>query len=459
MHSKAEIEYIQRVMFECDIARSLDRFLHDYLVNFEDIGKFSPERFSEFKKECTLGGQDISMAMDGIYHCGTDKQGRKYFVDSKSGLILTQEGSKFSVAKHSCTSKHYDIFDAAYFREYISHPEIRNQRFVIMGDGIGEITTLDYLGLQIEDIFSEPILEYTVSTKNELNELVSELTSVLSESKFFRKIWFRGQQREYISNTSIDVINRIGFPVEFARMPSLIPSAGRFSDLDTYNDIRIMSMYWNSAFKVWLLSQSKGVAQQFQIDGEMYMEMIRSLEPDKMIRFLRENPYDIDEYVYEQDTEPMRASVLAAQQYGGRASVLDITDDIEVALFFTQSYLNTQTGKYELCQPDSSNVIYIFAGPRNTCTVDISKNLFDSISYDGPFSIPPRILNQHCGLLFGADMFSRNTYAYRILAKIKFSGTDIATTKKVGEMFPSVDTDTLYRTYSYAEPKLTGLYG
>lgn len=458
MYNKTRIDNEQKALFEYNIGLSLEEFLRYDFVNYRDICKFSPEMFSEFQKECTVDGQDTSMIVDGIYHYRTDKQGRKYFVDSKSGLILLQEGSKFSIAKHACTSKHYDIFDAAYLRKYIAHPEKRKHKIVV-SNGISEITTLDYLGLQVEDVFSTPILEYTVSTKNELHEVISELTSVLSESKYFRKIWFRGQRKEYDIETSIDVIEKIGFPREFARMPSLIPSAGRFSDLDTYRDMRDMSLYWIAAFKVWLLSQVKGVAQELKIDGEMYKEMIQSLEPHKMAKFLISCPYDIDEYVFAQSTEPMWASILASQQYGGSTSMLDITDDIEVALFFTQSYLNKKTGKFELCKPDSSNVIYILASTRGSSTVNLSESIFDSIPYDEQYALPPRILNQHCGLLRGADMFGKNTYAYRILAKIKFSGPGVVTTKTVEEMFPNIDIDTLYKTYSYAEPRLTGLYG
>lgn len=458
MAYNASKEYKEKVWIEYDIANTLEQLACADFVNLRDICRFSPDTFLNFEKECTIDGRDSSMVADGIYHCRTDEYGREYFVDSNSGLVLLQEDSEFSIAKYACTSKHYDIFDAAYLRNYIAHPEKRRQGLVV-ANGIGEITTLDYLGLRVKEVFSTPILEYTVSTRRELNELISEISSILSESKFFRKLWFRGQRREYENATTKGVVNRIGFPGEFTKMPSLVPSAGRLIDADKYKDMRRQSIFWNQAFKVWLLSQLKGAVQEFRIDGEMYKEMLSSLEPDKMIEFLNNNPYDIEEYVFEQDGEPMWASILASQQYGGCTSMLDITDDVDVALFFTQSCLNRKTGKYELCEPGSSNVIYLLATTRNSCTIDLSKNIFESIPYEGTYKVPPRIFNQHCGLLRGADMFSKNTYAYRILARIKFSGDGVETTKTVDEMFPSMEMDTLFKTYSYAEPKLTGLYG
>lgn len=443
--------------FEYNIAHALNQYTSFDAINCRDICKFAPNMFLQFLNDYGVGDLDLSMAKDGIYHCGTNELGQKYFIDSNSGLILLQEGSKFSIARYACTSKHYDIFDAAYLRNCIVSTE-RMSRRILTGE-IGEITTLDYLGLQIDEVFSTPILEYTVSTRNELNELISYITSRLSESKFFHKLWFRGQRKEYKQTITKSVINRIGFPEEFSNMPSLIPSAGRLADIDEYNDMRKQIIYWNQAFKIWLLSQSDGVPSDFKVDGAMYKEMLRSLEPTKMIEFLINNPYDIDEYVFEQHSEPLWASILAAQQYGACTSMLDITDDIDVALFFTQSYLNRNTRKFELCEPDSSNVIYLIATTRGSSTINLSKNIFDSIHYGGTYKVPPRISNQCCGLLRGADMLSKNTYAYRILVKIKISSDGVKTTKTIDEMFPGTDADTLYKTFSYTEPKLNGLYG
>lgn len=56
-------------------------------------------------------------------------------------------------------------------------------------------------------------------------------------------------------------------------------------------------------------------------------------------------------------------------------------------------------------------------------------------------------------------MFSRNMYAYRIIAKIKISGSGIPASKTVDEMFPGMDIDPLYKTYSHVEPELEDLYG
>lgn len=441
--------------FETDIARNLDRYLKNGFINYRDVSRFSPVTFDKFKSVYTKEDHDNSMIKDDIFHYATDENGRRYFIDCQSGIIYCQEGNKFSIARGACFSKQYDIFDAAYLRQYIKHPEIRKQ-ILFISNPAQEITTLDYLGLDPKDVFSTPILEYTVSSNKELEQCVQEILSILSESKFFRKLWFRGQRKEYTRNISLDTLNRLGLPDEYRSMPSLVPSVGRIEQEEQYKAISEECLYWGAAFRVWLISQTDDFKPKFSVDAPMYMELIQSLAPDEMARYLCDCSYDIGEIFFSQHE---LANILATQQYGGCSSMLDITDDLNVALFFCQSYLNSETRKYELCGPSSENVIYLLTSTRGSSTVNMSNYAFQSIGLYDAYPLPPRIANQHCGLLEGADMFSRNTYSYRIIAKIKFSGNNIVATKTVDEMFPGPEIDSLYKTYSYAVPKLTGLYG
>lgn len=178
-----------------------------------------------------------------------------------------------------------------------------------------------------------------------------------------------------------------------------------------------------------------------------------------MAEFVYNFPFDIHEYLYIQDDLEEYAEILATQQYGGYTSMLDITDDLDVALFFTQSFLNQDTRKYEQCNPDQNNVIYVLAEGRDTCTLDVSTHMFKNATIDGIIQLPPRIANQKCGLLIGASAFGKNAYGYRIVAKIHLKGGNILTTKKVEDMFPDLNKDSLYKTYYDVEPKLIGLYG
>ena len=91
--------------------------------------------------------------------------------------------------------------------------------------------------------------------------------------------------------------------------------------------------------------------------------------------------------------------------------------------------------------------------------VDMSKEAFYYSLYDDKIELPKRISNQKCGLLTGANALGYNAYAYSIIAKIKLNCIDASTTRTVEDMFPSMQEDSLYRTFFDAQPKLEGLYG
>lgn len=144
----------------------------------------------------------------------------------------------------ACSSRQYDIFDAAYFRHYISEPDVREYPLACPGNILGTITTLDYMGYKIKDIFSVPILEYTANSLNELKDIIMDITYTLSTSKFFGKLWFRGQRQEYYESRSYKTLNKLGLPKEYERMPSLISSSGRCITKDNCDEIKLNMMYW-----------------------------------------------------------------------------------------------------------------------------------------------------------------------------------------------------------------------
>ncbi len=448
------------LVFESELMMRIENlYKQNMSVYFRDTNKFCPEMYRMFSESCEIQNVDNSMLNDGILYLHTDNQGKKYYLDTSSELIYYVHDGICNIAMGACSSRQYDIFDAAYFRQYISKPNMRERLLVYPGSVLGSVTTLDYMGYKIREIFSVPILEYTANSLNELKKIVTEITNILSTSKFFRKLWFRGQRQEYYEKRSYNTLNKLGLPKEYERMPSLIPSLGRHITKENFNEIKLNMMYWIEAFKIWTLIQSEEYKEEFAINGKNYWEIVKSLEPQKMAKFVHNCPFDIEEYVYFQHDLEEYAEILATQQYGGYTSMLDITDDLDVALFFTQSFLNQKTGKYELCNPNQDNVIYVIAEGRDTYTLDVSTHMFKNATCNGIFQLPPRIENQKCGLLIGASAFGKNAYGYRIVAKIHLQGEDILTTKKVEDMFPDLESDSLYKTYYDVEPKLIGLYG
>lgn len=214
--------------FGYKLAAALKESLRMTFLDTQETNKFSPQVFNIFSIESIEKNVDNSMATDGVFYLSSDTKGRNYYVDTHIGLIYVLCDGIYSVVAHSCTSKQYDVFDAAYLRRCILNPDYRNPLLLSSGvNGYKEITSLDYMGYKLKDIFFASIPEYTVSTKKELKELISDLTSLLSQSKFFRKLWFRGQRKEYTITRSKETLRKLGLPLSFEIMPALVPSLGR----------------------------------------------------------------------------------------------------------------------------------------------------------------------------------------------------------------------------------------
>ena len=443
----------EQILFEMNLRKKINQPIeHAYL----DVDKFNPVIFDTLKQHSLSLNTDNSMINDDIIYLENDANDNMYYLDCHSGLIYVLIDNKFHTIFYGNNSSQFDIFDACYFRKYLTDEKFRNSSLAM--SEFGEILSLHYLGTSLENIFSTPILEYTVNSKKDLKEIITHLNESLSKSRFFVKLWFRGQRTEYLTHRTRTTLNKLGIPETFSDFPSLIPSVGRCITKDNFYDIRTQNMYWNEALGVWRLTQSAEFSEEFSPGKPLYNKIIKSIDPVHMAKFRFEYPYDLSEYL-DGASRSHKSNILTTQQYGGYSSMLDITDDLDVALFFTQSYFNTRTKKFEICNSTDSNVIYVFAQGRNTSTVDMSKEAFYYSLYDDKIELPKRISNQKCGLLTGANALGYNAYAYSIIAKIKLNCIDASTTRTVEDMFPSMQEDSLYRTFFDAQPKLEGLYG
>lgn len=444
---------IKQQRFEEELRYGLEKYyIWRGSTHTKEFRKFDPYGYSDFVKRSKEKNVDNSMIDDGILYLATDDEGKMYYLDRNIGLVYYVKDNTFYIAEKCCYALEYDIFDAAYLRRYIVDKNLRKEKNFFYD------SPKYHMNYNLANVFSEPILEYTASSKKDLNDIVLELTEILLGSKIVQKIWFRGQQKEYYQNRSKETISKLNLPEQYKIMPSLVPSIARFLTEENYRSIHDDIMYWIEAFRVWTLTQSKEFKNIFTLDSLLYKEAIKSLEAMKMRTFMDKIPYDISEYIFYQSKWQESAEVLSMQQYGGYTTMLDITDDIDVALFFTHSFLNQKTKKYELCTPNNERIIYVFAQVA-TGTFDSSIYAFENASVYDTYPVPIRVKNQKCGLMIGANMFALNTYAYRIIAKIKLKSTDIVTNKKVGDMFPDLEKDSLYKVYFDAIPKLNGLYG
>lgn len=456
----------EELLYGYEIYESIENQKHLKMFNFRDIDKFYPKLkmpinyFESNSKsieitEKYLTKEYIDM---GLQFCGIGPNDNPYFLDMHSGLLLKKENSNFFVSSGGFTSKEYDIIDTFYLRQYIKNESFRKS--FIISDGMpGEITSLLYLGYNVSDIYREPIIEYSVNSTTELNQLINELTKILSTSKFFRKLWFRGQTKEYKVHRSKEFSKLLKIPNEYCIMPSLMPSLKRqMCDIDTYNNICNESLKWTAAFRFWVLLQNKSLVNRFPEIKNIVLNLLDNYSAEKVCEYCSKD-YSVEDVWEMLVQKPYTyADYLVTQQYGGLSSMLDITDDIDNALFFSQSKLDVETKKYKLIEPTADRIIYLFAQCRNTCTYELSSNIFNYYPVDWKCKMPKRIENQKCGLLYGANNFASNAYAYRIIAKIHLSSS-ITTNKSVDEMFPNQEDDDLYDMFTKVTPKLNGLYG
>ncbi len=288
--------YEKQFCFESELQEKLEKNLLHCFRNFRESNKFNPDLFSKLVNYSKEKNIDNTFADDGIYYLDTYSNGMNYYLDVYSGLIYYKDGEKFKIAKGACISKDYDIIDAAYLRKCLKHPETK-RGMLILPSMYYEVTSLDYLGYELNKIFEEPILEYCISSLQELKSLIAELTARMSECKFYKKIWLRGQRQEYTISRSRETLERLGIPAAYSAMPSLIPSLGRKVNSINYNDLHNSNMMWEKAFRVWALCKCKDF-KKYYVGSKLYNELIKRIDPEGMTKIIYESDYDLSEILF-----------------------------------------------------------------------------------------------------------------------------------------------------------------
>jgi hypothetical protein len=146
---------------------------------------------------------------------------------------------------------------------------------------------------------------------------------------------------------------------------------------------------------------------------------------------------------------------ITLQQYGYITSLLDLTNDIDVALYFTQASMDA--GRLHKQSPGESRVIYVFAERRSGDFFRHGSELFWG-DEGWANSLPPRLERQKAGFLMGSTCRAQNFYANMIVACIYLEDTSIQTSLRDEDLFPGPDSDLLYRTLLDSRPVLKGLY-
>ncbi|WP_245837449.1 MULTISPECIES: hypothetical protein [Methanobacterium] len=142
-------------------------------------------------------------------------------------------------------------------------------------------------------------------------------------------------------------------------------------------------------------------------------------------------------------------------------SCLDVTSDINIALFFALNKFSSDKQCYEPLNINECNdaVIYLFAealnykgndGTRIRSSEDII-NFFGSAN----LSVPLRIKRQKCGLLYGSSYYGINYYLDLLIGKIVLKDfNELFKTPQQDFLFPSGKDDEIFRLLEMYKPEL-----
>ena len=318
--------------------------------------------------------------------------------------------------------------------------------------------------VNVRDLFCE-IPEITVKTWHELNNAINNIKRVLPDYD----IWFRGQSKEYTSPRDSNVISKLQLPQQFENYPSLVPSLGRMSSLSEDKG-EVFNHYsnWMSAFNIWLLSQNSIFKKEYPRKFDEIMGLLYSLNIDYH-KYLKNHdnrrglPDEIEELLDGSEWIYYFSS-LCMQQYGMLTSYLDITNDLDTAVYFTHAKYDIHTKKFinnEYIDGIGTRVIYIFAKPydRGFHFIDHPTLKNQSLTLSWDIEIPLRLSRQNCGILSGSTINRKNIYANWIVCKIVIDCPEIVSNKTSEELFPSQSIDSLFSFLSNGKPSLQGLYG
>jgi hypothetical protein len=281
--------------------------------------------------------------------------------------------------------------------------------------------------------------EFNISTKRDLNTIVDRLRAKLRSSPNF-ELWFRGQPGDYLLPDLQQEANNDICPWRVVRDTSLVPSLFRtlsrqLSDMRAYArtcfDLTQYALYVEDILNARPYNQRK--------PGEPPTEYFEEGDwagRDELamtVEISDESGNILDIHDYNPTARGIQKS-LFLQHYGLPSSILDITHDLDVALFFAQNRI--VDGKYVPVDFTAQHpVIYLLILDRKTDPLVPSYVVAENYGLLRP-------ARQKCGMLKGATLTTRNDYARYIAIKLHLRARIEGEDYTPDYMFPSAGEDT-----------------
>ncbi len=305
----------------------------------------------------------------------------------------------------------------------------------------------------------------------ELRQHIDALRELFCGQLPVKRLWFRGQRQEYLLSRHSALSNQLyGAP-----LPSLTPSLERFAKT---NPDRMNYGFawsgpnhsWKKPFLIWLMRQN---AHWFASDERFLPLLADILADDNNLRFaqllmkIQMSPQEIGDephLAWPDEADDLRQWFFAhmkrrefsvtLQQYGYYTSLLDLTDDLDVALYFSQASMVDRM--LRCAPPKAGRVIYVFAQGRGDFYHHGAELFWGSTGWMA--EQPPRLARQKAGFIKGATNRTQNLYGLMIVARIWLGADGPVTSLSDTDLFPIEADDQLLRTLRASRPELEGLY-
>jgi len=422
---------------------------------------------AEFAAKCAAEGMRI--VTNNRLAVPTIKDESRYLLDTVSGLPYLYANGSLELHVRQMFSAQHNVIDTCYFRDRLRNKAPGQDSFVVTPLMTGGAIDR-YLGVTNNNginFLDSPIIDYEASSISELNAIINEVEQKLSTGPYFRRLWFRGQRQEYCHKRDESICSFLGQGKSGVELPSLLPSLGRYArkpeNIIDHSWVAFgPNHWWKKPYIVWVIRNNprwlshypefvERVERALRSDDDMvFSKILFDIQMDERV------PTEVDDlrqwffahFKYS-------AWIFVLQQYGYLSSMLDITTDRDVALFFSQSTM--EDGTMVKTDPEDGRVIYVFAESKNQANY-FSANEVDWGDEDWAHGIPPRVERQVAGAIFGSTARSQNLYGYYVVARIFLHGSECVSNLSVEDLFPVENTDLLLRTLRDSRPAPEGLY-
>jgi hypothetical protein len=287
---------------------------------------------------------------------------------------------------------------------------------------------------------------------------------------FSPRLWFRGQVSDYaLPRSPRGPVGRwLGLSPEGSE-PSLMPSIARPGPGGIPEDPEEAMIWASTSDFIWRAPLISWLGEQ---PGYAPRDPEAQAILDRLTDDVRENIgealYTIQFHPELDDLDDLRqwwiegigrstVVPLWMQHYGARTSVLDVTSDLDTALYFAHRVWNDDAGAFVDAPAASGPCVFIFAersqGSGDRYITDTDALLRADIH----FAPPPRIVQQSCGLLRGSNAHAQNRALDLALALLDLSEFTFDAIPDDEAMYPPPSDDAFFARLLRTNPAPPGL--